>query len=354
MKRNLKKVLPTAIGLLVASQFVGAQNCPSSHPYVCGGACYTDANQASSAGCSGGSNSGGGSPAPAPAPAPAPSNNGDNCAGANPPQVESGRRTSETQSWCDTRCVTYVGNRSGCLNAAGTFVSNASVCSDPENSREAIIDIEFNLGIDIDDNFIDQSGYQGTPPSINPSISTSDARKYFRALLGTQKGDELTNALNTNGDGIIDRNEASAAKGADPRQVLTTGFGCGLSTDDVLAYIGLYIGDGAIDKYAGDLDQSVQNNMLEFTRSWQPGTDAQACQYRGGCNGSSPAPAPTPAPAPAPTPAPAPAPTPAPAPAPTPAPSNNFCPSSHPVYSSQCGRCFVNDLQARWSGCSTN
>ena len=270
--------------------YVNAQSCPSSHPYACGGACYVDANQASSGGCSGGGNTGGGSGGSSGggnSGGGSGGGNGDQCfSSENPSHVQSGRRTEFTQSWCDTNCVTYVGNGTGCLNSAGTFVSNASICSDPSNTREAIIDIEYNLGINIDDQFLAQSGYQGAPPSINPGMTLADARKYFRALLGNSKGDELTNALNTNGDNWIDRNEASQAKGADPRQVLTTGFGCGLSTDDILAYVGLYIGDGAIDKYAGDLDDSVKDAMLKFTRSWQPGVDVQGCEYRGGCGGS--------------------------------------------------------------------
>ena len=272
------------IGLL--SQSVMAM-CPASHPMECGGGCYEDANQAASAGCSaGGSSPGSSSGGNNSNNNSNNSNSGGSCiSNGNPSHVVSGRRTEFTQSWCDTNCVTMVANGTGCLNAAGTFVSNASVCSDPANAREAMIDIEFNLGINIDDNFINQSGYQGAPPSINPGLTVSDARAYFRALLGTQRGDDLTNALNTNGDNWIDRNEASQAKGSDPRQVLNTGFGCGLSTDDVLAYVGLYIGDGAIDKYAGDLDDAVRNNMLRFTRSWQPGTDALDCEYRGGCNG---------------------------------------------------------------------
>ena len=37
-----------------------------------------------------------------------------------------------------TQCgVTVVANGTGCLNAAGTFVSNASICSDPANARES-------------------------------------------------------------------------------------------------------------------------------------------------------------------------------------------------------------------------
>ena len=292
MKKQIsikKSFLMTLLLLSIFPLFSHAV-CPASHPLECGGACFVDENQAASGGCNvdgnidnrndnrdsitndNNNNSNNNS------------NNGDQCASSdNPSLVESGRRTEFTQPDCDTVCVTMIGNGTGCLNAAGVFVSNASICSDPENAREAILDIEFNLNIDIDDNFIASIDYQGAPPPINPSISTEDARTYFRALLGQSEGDELTNALNTNGDSFIDRNEASQAKGSDPRQVLTTGFGCGLSTDDILSYLGLYIGDGSIDKYAGDLDSSVKNNLLEFTRSWQPGVDARACEYRGGC-----------------------------------------------------------------------
>jgi len=262
----------------------------------------------------------------------------------NPSHVVSGRRGEFTQAWCDTVCVTMIGNGTGCLNRNGIFVSNASICSDPANAKEAMLDIEYNLGVNIDDAFIAASGYQGAVPSLNPRMTTDDVRKYFVALLGQQKGVELTNALNTNGDGWIDRNEASAAKGADPRQILTTGFGCGLSTDDIMAYVGLYMGDGAIDKYAGDLDASVKESMLRFTRSWQPGVSAQACEYRGGCGNSSAkssmasskassSKAAVSSIA-----------------ASSIAPSNN-CPASHPFWAPSCQRCFVDANQARSASC---
>lgn len=263
--------------LLLLSPWLQAQDCPTSHPLYSAECqqCFASEAQAASANCSlsgdnGGGNNGGGS------------DDGGSCGISG--GVVSGCRTADTQPWCDTVCVTWIGNgNDGCLNTSGTFVSKQCVCSDPANAREAIIDIEYNLGIDIDDSFVNQSGYQGQPPSINPRISLRDAKTYFAALLGEQEGNQFADDLNTNGDNWLDRNEASAAKGADPQQVLNTRFGCGLSTDDVLAYIGLYLGDGAIDKYAGDLDPSVKNNMLEFTRSWQPGVNAKSCEYRGGC-----------------------------------------------------------------------
>lgn len=257
-----------------------AQSCPPSHPLFSSDCnqCFTDAAQAASAGCSVGSQ-----PPSNPNPPSSNPNNPNSCGGGSG-AIVSGCRTDDTQDWCDTVCVQSVGNgNDGCLNADGIFVSRDCICSDPENSREAIIDIEINLGIDIDDRFVQASGYQGAPPPLDPVISLADATTYFVALLGESEGRQLANDLNTNNDNVITRNEASAAKGADPRQTLNTRFGCGLSTDDVLAYIGLYLGDGAIDKYAGDLDESVKAAMLEFTRSWQPGTDAQACEYRGGC-----------------------------------------------------------------------
>ena len=102
----------------------------------------------------------------------------------------------------------------------------------------------------------------------------------------------MADILNTDGDQIVSRNEATAAKGQDPRQTLNTGMACGLGMDDVLAYVGLYLGDGSISKYQGDLDDFVKDNMLEFSRTWQPGTDALACQYRGGCDNNTPTPVP--------------------------------------------------------------
>lgn len=355
-KIGLFKPVCCAVALAAFAQFATAQSCPSSHPYVCGGACYVDEAQAAAGGCTDGGNSGGNSGGNNGGGS---NNNGSCQSDDNPSHVISGRRTEFTQSWCDTNCVTYVGNDTGCLNAAGTFVSNASICSDPANAREAIIDIEYNLGIEVDDQFQAMSGYQGAPPSINPGMTVADATTYFSALIGNQKGQELVTLLNTNGDGWVDRNEASAAKGSDPRQLLNTGFGCGLSTDDIMAYVGLYIGDGAIDKYAGDLDESVKAAMLEFTRSWQPGVNAQACEYRGGCgnggggntgggnngggdtgggntgggdnsggntgggsgSGNSGG-------------------------------GNNNCPASHPVFSAQCNQCFVDQAQAASANCS--
>ena len=206
-------------------------------------------------------------------------------AGAEP--VVSGCRQPLTQSWCNTTCSYWVGNgNDGCINTSGGFVSRACICSDPANAKEALIDIEINLGITLDPLFKQNAGYQGTVPPIDPKITVADAKKWFVQLLGPTKGAQLASDLDTNHDGILFRSEASAAKGADPTQTLNTGFGSGLSTDDVLAYLGLYLGDGALDKYAGDLDASVKTNMLAVTRSWQPGVNAQACTYRGGCGGT--------------------------------------------------------------------
>lgn len=323
-------MLPAIAWLSTTGVSEAAQSCPPSHPYPCGEFCYVDQDQANSAGCQGGGDGPGGDGG-------APPNGGSCFSGDNPSHVVSGRRTEFTQDWCDTVCVSYVANGTGCMNAAGTFVSNASICSDPDNAAEAIIDIEYNLGIEIDDEFQAMAGYQGPPPGINPSMTVEDAEVYFSALIGVEKGVELVNLLNTNGDGIVTRNEASIAKGSDPLQLLNTGFGCGLSTDDIMAYVGLYMGDGAIDKYAGDLDDSVKSAMLEFTRSWQPGVSAQDCEYRGGCDGE-----PDPGPV---------DPGPGPEPDPEPPPSND-CPPSHPIYSAGCDQCFVDQAQANSAGCS--
>lgn len=195
--------------------------------------------------------------------------------------------TEHTQPWCDAVCVNVLANGTACSNAAGQIVTTMGVCNDPLQVRESILDIEYNLCIDIDQQFIDQSGYTGQPPGVNYTISAADAALYFAALFaedtnnnGVIDGNEVTTAknrglglvaeLNTNGDQIIDRNEASQAKGADPCQLLSTGFSSGLATDDILSYIGLYLGDPMVDKYAGDLEEHVKNNMLAFTRTWQP------------------------------------------------------------------------------------
>ncbi|WP_231758625.1 hypothetical protein [Microbulbifer elongatus] len=341
-------LLAAALFLLVGMK-AQAESCPASHPLACGGACYTDAAQAASGGCavdggSSGSLSSSSSSSGASSSGSSSGGSAQTChSDENPSHVVSGRRAEFTQDWCDTVCVTYVGNGTGCLNAAGTFVSNASICSDPANAREAIIDIEYNLGIEIDDEFQALAGYQGPVPSINPTMTVADAKTYFSALIGPQKGNELVDLLNTNGDGIVTRNEASMAKGSDPLQLLNTDFGCGLSTDDIMAYVGLYMGDGAIDKYAGDLDESVKASMLEFTRSWQPGVSAQDCEYRGGCDGSGSQPQPAPEPEPQPEPQPV--------PEPNPEPSDN-CPASHPLFSAACGQCFTDEAQAASAQCA--
>ncbi|UHQ54303.1 hypothetical protein [Microbulbifer sp. YPW16] len=49
-----------------------------------------------------------------------------------------------TREWCDTVCVTCVGNTTGCLNKDGTFASNASnasnasICSDPASAYAVV------------------------------------------------------------------------------------------------------------------------------------------------------------------------------------------------------------------------
>ncbi|GLS25740.1 hypothetical protein [Marinibactrum halimedae] len=288
---------------------VSTNHCPSSHPYSCGSACYVDAAQAASGGCFGGGNSNGGgnnnNPPPPPPnngggtpPPPPPSNGGGSNPGScgsdtNPTglmSAVSGQRNSDTQDWCDTTCITYLANDTACVNKDNFIVTTGLVCSDPQNAIEAIKDVEYNLCIDIDDSFVAAAGYQAFStsdiPPLNPVITKADAEVYFNALMGSPRGTNFVNVLDANNDGILTRSEASQVKGSDPTQTLNTGFGCGLSTDDVMAYVGLYMGDAAIDKYAGDLDQSVKDNMLKFTRSWQPGVTAQDCEYRGGCTGN--------------------------------------------------------------------
>ncbi len=250
-------------------------NCPSSHPYSACGQCWTDANQAQAGGCNdtGGGNNGGGN------------NGGGNNGGGTP-------CGSFNYNPNNTACVTSVANGSGCMNSDGLFVSSRGIVSNPCNTKEAVLDIERNLGIQIDDQFIEQSGYQGAVPSINPTMTKSDFLIYMKELLkginingktGDQFAVEFTNLLDTNNDGILTRNEASQAKGSDPRQVLNLEpiftINGGLATDDVLAYVGLYLGDGALDKYAGDLPQVVQDNMASFTRTWQPGVNAASKRY---------------------------------------------------------------------------
>ncbi len=247
-------------------------NCPSSHPYSACGQCWADANQAQSGGCNEDGNGGG-------------NNGGGNNGGGTP----CGNYNYNPDNLA---CVTVVANGSGCMNSDGLFVSSKGVVSNPCNTKEAVLDIERNLGVNIDDQFIAQCGYQGNVPSINPTMTKSDFLIYMKALFininingktGDQFATEFADLLDTNNDGILTRNEASQAKGSDPRQILNLEpiftINGGLATDDVLAYVGLYLGDGALDKYAGDLPQLVQDNMANFTRTWQPGVNAASKRY---------------------------------------------------------------------------
>lgn len=184
----------------------------------------------------------------------------------------------------DVDCMQQVGNgNDGCINTEGRFITREYAESDPDNTREALLDIEYNLGINLDDNFIAMSGYQGNVPAINPMISLVDAKKYLQAVIGKKDGTELADKLNTNGDAWLDRAEATAAKGEDPLQTLgipsISRAGGGLAMDDILAYIGLYFGDGALDKYAGDLGDRIMCNLTKFTRTWQPGVNAADARY---------------------------------------------------------------------------
>ncbi len=205
----------------------------------------------------------------------------------HPAAVGKDMRSEHTQPWCDPVCVNVLANGTACNNASGQIVTTLGVCNDGAQVRESIKDIEYNLCIDVDQVFIDQSDYTGQPPGTNYTISTDDAALYFAALFsrddnnnGVIDGNEATTArdkayalvdeLNTGGGNTITRNEASSAKGADPCQLLSTGFNSGLATDDILSYIGMYLGDPMLDKYAGDLATHISENMRAFTRTWQP------------------------------------------------------------------------------------
>lgn len=267
-----------------------SNNCPSSHPYSACDRCWTDAAQAASGGCTDSGDNGG--------------DTGDDSDDSS--DGDTGDDNGGTTTDCDnganwdpnnTACARDITNgngnlAAGCINSDGFFVSGDGVVSNPCNSKLAIRDIELNLGIDIDDNFYAVSDYQDVVPAIDPTMSKSDFIVYMKALFvgisingktGDQFAVEFANLLDTDGNGILTRNEASQAKGADPRQVLNLepifGIDGGLATDDVLAYVGLYLGDGAIDKYAGDLPQVVQDNMALFTRTWQPGVTGTSARY---------------------------------------------------------------------------
>lgn len=273
--------------------------CPVTHPIyseACG-QCFIDDNQAAAANCSVSSGNSGGTTDPIATPpiTPPPAANNPSPAGCNV-QSSSGQNFEYTSPSDNSTtngvstvlknvdCAEQVGNgNDGCINRDGLYVSREYATSNPANTKEALLDIEYNLNINIDDNFIAESGYQGLPPSINPMITVNDATKYFVAVLGSADGHALASQLNTNGDAWLDRDEATAAKGADPLQTLgipsLVGGGGGLATDDVLAYIGLYFGDGALDKYAGDLGEFIMCNLTKFTRTWQPGVNAADARY---------------------------------------------------------------------------
>ncbi|WP_051336398.1 hypothetical protein [Aquimarina latercula] len=252
----------------------GKSTCPDDYSFEACGRCWIDSGQAVSGGCNSTTDS---------------NDNDDN------------EDDSDNDTICgdfiynpgNKACVTYVGNgNAGCLNSDKLFVSVKGVVSNPCNTREAVLDIERNLGINIDDQFVELCGYQGNVPPINPSMTKSDFIIYMKKLFegisvggktGNQYAVDFANLLDTNNDGLLTRNEASQAKGSDPRQVLNLEpiftINGGLATDDVLAYVGLYLGDGALDKYAGDLPQVVQDNMAKFTRTWQPGINASSKRY---------------------------------------------------------------------------
>lgn len=198
-------------------------------------------------------------------------------------------RSEHTQPWCDPVCSQVTTNGTSCKNAAGQSVTTLGVCNDATQSIESIKDIEYNMCIDIDDRFISEAGYNGQPPGTDYQISTTDAAFFFAVLFSKDSngngvidgaevasardsGWQLTNELNLNGDNTITRGEAGQSKGADPCQLLSTGFSSGLATDDILSYIGMYLGDPMIDKYAGDLEgeDGIKEKLLTFSRTWQP------------------------------------------------------------------------------------
>ncbi|GLS27268.1 hypothetical protein [Marinibactrum halimedae] len=215
----------------------------------------------------------------------------------HPAQVGKDMRTEHTQPWCDSVCVTVLANGTACANAAGGVVGTSGFCHDSSQSVESIKDIEYNLCIDIDDRFIREADYgdrnvpagQSRIPGTDYEMSSADAAFYFATLfsvdsngnnvidgaevtLASERGWQLANELDSNGDGTITRNEAGQVKGSDQCQLLSTGFSSGLATDDILSYIGLYLGEPMIDKYAGDLEgeDKIKEKLLEYTRTWQP------------------------------------------------------------------------------------
>lgn len=177
----------------------------------------------------------------------------------------SGCRTAQTQQDCDTECASPIFDE-GCFNAAGLFVSPQCVCSNPQNSVGAVQDIEVALGIDIDDAFVATCGYQGSPPPLNPTISVVDATRFFSAILPQDQVNLLVTVLNSNGDGIIDRNEAALNKNSSG---LETAFGCNFwGVDNLLAHIGLYIPNGAVDRYQGSLNPDILTNLQAISRTF--------------------------------------------------------------------------------------
>lgn len=177
----------------------------------------------------------------------------------------SGCRTFQTQPDCDTVCAGSLFD-DGCFNEDGQFVTPACVCSNSNNSVEAIRDIEIALGIDIDDRFVEVAGYQGPPPALNPIISVQDAERFFSAILQPDQASLLLSLLNLNGDALLERNEASLAKS---NPALESAFGCNLwAVDNLLALLGLYLPNGSVDRYQGSLNPDIFTALLGISRAF--------------------------------------------------------------------------------------
>ena len=136
MLSNMLK-LGTVCIFMISNVHLAEAACNSStHPYEACGRCWENEVQATSAGCTDGSNNNQPNDNNQPSDNNQPNNNGGTC--RFPGRVASGCRTADTQSWCNTTCVRWVGNgNDGCINQNGEFLSRACVCSDAENDVES-------------------------------------------------------------------------------------------------------------------------------------------------------------------------------------------------------------------------
>ena len=168
------------------------------------------------------------------------------------------------------QCVAPFDNyRSGCRSANGDVYGRCGFKSDAVNAVQALLDLEQNLAIDIDDNLINHAEYIGHPPSINTEIAVEDAYTFFSIVFDPDTANTIINRLDMNRDSIITRSEAFPSS-SDLTLSIVSYFKSEAEKNNLLAYIGLYLPDGAIDAYSGTISLELKERLLEYTRTWEP------------------------------------------------------------------------------------